>query len=214
MRKSTQIQYLQSEVQYLKQKVNDIERYQSKDCIIFRNLPFIFNTNVFDDVIYFINNPLEVSMGHRDLVARHELGVVRKPRRPPPIIAKFKSFYLKTRIWGRQKLLRNIRNPHNHESLYMDERLTKVDKEILMYASDLGFRVSTNNSKPQVKITTGENNINFHTIVSKKDIDELSAKSILLEKTRKINQVGNRGLKAPYQIQQWGKYQVLMMFSA
>ena len=76
-------------------------------------------------------------MGHRDLVACHELGAVRNPRRPPPIIAKFNNFDLKIRIWGRKKILRNFRNPHNHESVYMDERLTKVDKELLMYASDL-----------------------------------------------------------------------------
>ena len=96
--KNTQIEYLQSEVQYLKQKVNEIERYQSKDCIIFRNLPLVSNTNVTDDVIYFINNALGVSMGHRDLVACHELGAVRNPRRPPPIINKFNNFDLKNRI--------------------------------------------------------------------------------------------------------------------
>ena len=75
----------------------------------------------------------------------------------------------------------------------MDERLTKVDKELLMYASDLSCRVSTNKSKPQVIIKTGENNIDFHTIVSKKDIDELSAKSILVQKSRNDQPCGEIG---------------------
>ena len=147
-------------------------------------------------MIYFINNALGVSTGHWDLVACHELGVVSNPRRPPPIIAKFKNFDLKNRIWGRKKLLRNFRNPHNHESVYMDERLTKVDKELLMYASDLGFRVSTNNSKPLVINKTGENIIDFHTIVSKKDIDELSAKCILLQKSRSDQPSGKSGTES------------------
>ena len=78
----------------------------------------------------------------------------------------------------------------------MDERLTKVDKELLMYASDLGFRVSTNNSKPQVRVITGENNIDFHTIMSKKDIDELSAKGILLQKSRSDQPSGKSGTES------------------
>ena len=97
---------------------------------------------------------------------------------------------------GPKKLLRNLHNPQNHESVYMDARLTKVDKELLIYASDLGFRVSTNNSKPQVITKTGENNIDFHTIVSKKDIDELSAKGILLQKSRSDQPTGTSGTES------------------
>ena len=95
----------------------------------------------------------------------------------------------------------------------MDERLTKVDKELLMFASDLEFRVSTNNSKPQVIIKTGENNIDFHTIVSKKDIDELSAKGILLQKSRSDQPSGKSGTESTIS-KKGGKHQMLMMFSA
>ena len=76
--------------------------------IIFRNLP-LSNTNFTNDVIYFINNALGVSMSHRDLVACHELGAVRNPLRPPPIIAKFNNF--KKSDLGPKKFIKKFPKP-------------------------------------------------------------------------------------------------------
>ena len=185
-KKKDQIIDLQNEVQYLKQKTNEIERHQSKDCIIFRNLPLVSNKTVTDDVIYFVNRVLGINMAVKDLVGCHELAQIKDHSRPPPIIAKFNNFDLKTRIWGRKKLLRNFLNPFNQNSVFMDERLTKVDKELYEYAKDQGFRVLSKNSKPQVLLKF-DNNVQLHTIASKKDVDELAAKGLIIERNKTIS---------------------------
>ena len=49
-----EITEIRSEVHFPKNKLNDVERYQSKDCIIFRNLPLLSNRNVTEDVVHFV----------------------------------------------------------------------------------------------------------------------------------------------------------------
>ena len=68
----------------------------------------------------------------------------------------------------------------------MDERLTKVDKELYEYAKDQGFRVTSNNSKPPVLLKF-DNNVQHHTIASKKDVDELAAKGLIIERNKAIS---------------------------
>ena len=73
-----------------------------------RNLPLVSNKTVNDDVIYFVNRVLGINKAVNDLVGCHKQAQIKDPSRPPPIIAKFNKFDLKTRIWGRKKLLRNF----------------------------------------------------------------------------------------------------------
>ena len=47
-----EITELRSDVQLLKNKLNDVERYQPKDCVIFRYLPLLSNRNVAEDVVH------------------------------------------------------------------------------------------------------------------------------------------------------------------
>ena len=185
-KKNDQIIDSQNEVHYLKQKTNEIERYQSKDCIIFKNLPLVSNKRVTDDVSYFVNRVLGINMTVKDLVGCRELAQIKYPSRPPPIIAKFNNFDLKTRTWERKKLLRNFFYPLKQNSVFMDERLTKLDKELYDYAKELGFRVTSNNSKPQVLLKL-DNNVHLHTIASKKDFDELAAKGMIIERNKTIS---------------------------
>ena len=106
------------------------------------------------------------------LVGCHELAQIKDPSGPAPIIAKFNNFDLKTRTWERKKLLRNFFNP-----------LKQNSKD---YAKDLGFRVTSKNSKPQVLLKF-DNNVHLHTIASKKDVDELAAKGMIIERNKTIS---------------------------
>ena len=85
--KNTRIAELQSEVVQMKNKVNQIERHQSKDCLIFRNLPFSSNVSYLSVVIDLIQNVLNVKIEQRDLKACHLLGR-GSPFNPSPVIAK------------------------------------------------------------------------------------------------------------------------------
>ena len=154
--KDAQLIRLQNEIEYLREKVNDVERYTSKDTIIFRNLPLLSNKDVTTDVIEFIRNVLHVEVTSGDLVACHELGRIVDINEPPPIIAKFLYFGQKNQIWGRKKFLAGFVNPLNGKNVHMEERLTKADKILLDYAFEKGLRTQTNNSQPQVLIKVGE----------------------------------------------------------
>ena len=49
-----EITELRSEVQFLKNKLNEVKRYQSKDCNNFRKLLSLSNRNVAEDVVHFV----------------------------------------------------------------------------------------------------------------------------------------------------------------
>ena len=103
--KNTRIAELESEVAQMKIKVNQLEIYQSKDCLIFRNLPFSSNETYLSDLIDLIRSLLNVKTEPRDLKACHLLGR-GLPFNPPPAIAKFVYFDKKEIIWTRKGLLR------------------------------------------------------------------------------------------------------------
>ena len=174
-----EITELRSEVQFLKNKLNDVERYQSKDCIIFRNLPLLSNRNVTEDVVHFVKTALGVQMDCYALAACHPLGRIDDPRQPPAIIAKFLYFDLKNSIWGRKKLLSGYRNQLNGRPVFLDERLTRADKDLMDYARDKGAKTQTFNSQPQVLVQT-VNGFRAHTITSKVDVDELLEENKIL----------------------------------
>ena len=87
-----EITELRSEVQFRKSKLNDVERYQSKDCIIFRNLHLLSNQNVTVDVVHFVKTALGVQLDSSVLGACHPLGIIDDSRQPSIIIAKFLYF--------------------------------------------------------------------------------------------------------------------------
>ena len=170
--KDAQLIRLQNEVEYLREKVNDVEGYTSKVTNIFRNLPLLSNKDVTTDVIEFIRNVLRVEVTSGDIVACHELGKIldfNEP--PPPIIAKVPYFGQKNEIWGRKKFLAGFVNPVNGKNVHMEERLTKADKILLDYAFEKGLRTQTNNSQPQVLTIVGEK-VRQIKLNCKQDVDD------------------------------------------
>ena len=84
-----EITELRSQVQFLENILNDVERYQSIDCIVFRNFSSISNRNVTEDVVHFVKTALVLIMDSSALAARHTLGRIDDARHSPAIIGKF-----------------------------------------------------------------------------------------------------------------------------
>ena len=125
--KNTRIAELESEVAQMKIKLNQLKRYQSKDCLFFCNLPIGSNGTYLSGVIDLIQNVLNVNIEPRDLKACHPL-IRGLPLNPPPVIAKFVYFDQKEKIWTRKGLLRNYRNTNNGKPVFILERSSKYDK--------------------------------------------------------------------------------------
>ena len=171
--KTQQIAKLESDVRHLNIKVNELERYQSKDCLIFRNLPI---GSILEDTLAFIRDIMYVDIQACDLKACHALGSVVIDK-PPAIIAKIVYFDQKERIWSRKRFLKNFVNPNNNSPVYIHERLSKSDKELKELAETNGMYVTTNNSAPVLHIQQDNGTVRPHVINSEQDVMELKHKA-------------------------------------
>ncbi len=103
--------------------------------------------DVTTDVLNFVNKTQEVQLTAKDLKAFHELTRITNAHQLLPIIAKFVYFDQKSRIWGCMKSIADFRNPLNGLPVYLEDRLTNHDKNLMDYDEDLGLKTMTNNSK-------------------------------------------------------------------
>ena len=129
--KDAQLNRLQNEIEYLREKVNDVERYTSKDNINFRSLPLLSKQGLYHGCYQVYKKCATCGSYVRVLVACHELGRIVDINGPPPIIAKFLYFGRKNQIWGRKKFLAGFLNPLNGKNVQMEERLTKAHNVLL-----------------------------------------------------------------------------------
>ena len=143
---------LQSSVQQLSFKPNELERYNSKDSVIFDNLPLGITGTLIRDVSYFCSKVLNMSVTEDNIKACHPLYPVKDFNRPPPTIAKFIRFDKKNSPWNRKPLLRNFVSPCNNKPVYIIERLSKHASGLEIEAELRDMIVSTWNSTPFVKI--------------------------------------------------------------
>ena len=97
---------LQNRVHFLENKVNEMERYSSKDCVILQNL-LLRSGNFTQDVLTFFNEVMGVEVNSYDLKACHPLGPVSLNQKCV-VIVKFVYFDIKNRIYGRKKLLKDF----------------------------------------------------------------------------------------------------------
>ena len=142
---------LQSSMQQLSIKTNQLERYNSEDSVIFKNLPLGITGTLIGDVSFFCSKVLNISVTEDDLKACHPLYPVKDFNRLPPIIAKFTRFDKKNSLWNRKPLVRNFVNPCNNKPVYINEMLSKHDSGSKIEAESRGMIVSTRNSTPFVK---------------------------------------------------------------
>ena len=91
IQKDSKIKQLESYMLQMTIKVNELERYESKDCLIFHNLPVGLHGSSISDTVAFIRDVLQVHIVEEDLKACHPLGRASNGR-SPSIIAKFICF--------------------------------------------------------------------------------------------------------------------------
>ena len=63
-----------AEMRQMTIKVNELERYESKDCLFFKKLPIGANGSYLADIVAFIREMLHVQICEEDLKACHPLG--------------------------------------------------------------------------------------------------------------------------------------------
>ena len=135
---------LQNRVHFLENKVNEMERYSSKDCVILQNLP-LRSGNLTQDVLAFFDEVMGVEVNSYNLKAYHPLGRVSQNQKFV-VIMKFVYFDIKkNRIYSRKKLLKNFLHPVNKQPVYITERLTQRDSELLDCSHGLGMYTITYN---------------------------------------------------------------------
>ena len=162
---------LQNWVHFLENKVNEMERYSSKDCVILQNLP-LRSGNFTQDVLAFFNEVMGVEENSYDLKACHPLGPVSRNQKCA-FIVKFVYFDIKNRVYGRKKLLKNFLHPVNKQPVYITERLTQRNSELLDYSWRLGMYTNTFNCAPQVLVSKADGGFQRHNLVDIKDADQI-----------------------------------------
>ena len=90
--KDRKIASLEEHVIILSKKVNEIERYSSKDCIIINNLPLMHGSDYWEDVLGFFHAALNIKIDRDQLVACHPLGTIKDVSDPTAFIVKFLFF--------------------------------------------------------------------------------------------------------------------------
>ena len=149
-----------------------MERYSSKDCVILQNLP-LRSGNLTQDVLAFFDEVMGVEVNSYNLKAYHPLGRVSQNQKFV-VIMKFVYFDIKkNRIYSRKKLLKNFLHPVNKQPVYITERLTQRDSELLDCSHGLGMYTITYNWAPQVFVSKADGGFQRHNLVDIKDADQI-----------------------------------------
>ena len=111
--KDEEIAKLKEDVSYLSKKINEQERYNSKNCLIITNLPLVSGDSYFKDVVAFLRDYLGIMINETDHQACHPLGSMTNRNKPPNVIVRFLHFFTKDRVWARKYQLKGKINPLN-----------------------------------------------------------------------------------------------------
>ena len=87
--------------------------------------------------------------------------------------SEFVYFDIKNRIYGRKKLFKDFLHPVNKQPVYITERLTQHDSELLDYSRSLGMYTVTYNRAPQVFVSNADGGFQRHNLVDIKDADQI-----------------------------------------
>ena len=106
---------------------------------------------------------------------------------PPGVIVRFLHFNVKDKIWSRKYTLKGKTNPKNSFPIFLPEKLTKPDSDLLDYAGGLSCKKTSYNLVSQILINN-ENGVRTHNIVNTCDVDEIFASGKAIKASDKPEQ--------------------------
>jgi len=129
-----------------------MERYSSKNCLIFLGMSSSNFTDPIDAVIHLVNNTLQVPLQHQDVGACHFLP---SPGYVKPIIVRFLYDHQRENVWQARGKLKTSRKP-NERAIFIVERLTDTDRSVLSYAKSKNCLISTRKGQVYGKLNAND----------------------------------------------------------
>lgn len=181
---------LENRVAQLEDRVNECEKYSSKDTIIFENLPIIKDgkVNLADQVCDFLYSHLSYRSHSSNFKACHYLAPWKHGKFPPPVIVKFIYFGEKMEIFGRKSWLAGIPNPINGKPIVLKERLPAHQKAIKEKAESEGLITSTFNCNVKVFTKTNEGHFRSIPVNSLKAVEDIKNKAVKKQRFSKSSE--------------------------
>ena len=186
LKKDNVIINLQNRLSELENRVLDNEKYTSKDCLIFENMPRTTDGRPLpQQVCEFLKVFLNYNTQPANFKACHVLGK-GNGRYPPAVIVKFVYFEEKSEIYHRKSWLARKANPYNGSPIFIKERLPKVQKELKDHADELDLITTTNNCNVKVFTKNADGIFKSVEVKSKRSIDDI--KEVALKKNKPMPQ--------------------------
>jgi len=125
-----------TEIWYLKKKINDLEYNTKKKNIIISGVPADENENLFD-VLHKIQNAVDTKIEDSDVMAIHRLGRQSSKEgssstpKPPGIIVAFKNTQIKDKLMENKNIKKitttTLNYPGPSRNIYINDQLTEQD---------------------------------------------------------------------------------------
>lgn len=144
--KNGRITMLENTIYELETRMLDLERHNSKDCVIIQNLPINnVNNDLSLEVCKFFKERLSVHLNPGSFQACHYLSRPNDIRAPLAVIVKFIYFKEKDAVYMNRKLLKGFKNPANNRFVFINERLPEKDNKVMKHARSLNLATSSYN---------------------------------------------------------------------
>ena len=180
--KEEEIIVLQSRVTELETRVLENEKYMSKDCLIFENMPRTDDSMTLSQQgCEFLKICLNHNTNPANFKACHELGR-GKGIYPPAVIVKFIYFGDKNEIFLRKSWLARARNPKNGRPIFIKERLPNFQKELKEHAESMDIVTTTNNCNIKVFTKTTDGSFKSVTVNTKKAINDIKSEAVVKQR--------------------------------
>jgi len=116
-------------------KVNNLEQYSRRCCLEIQGIPYKYNENTEEVVVYLVKQ-LGINITGLEIIVAHRLAPPNDSIRYPAIIVKFRSQKLRDTICHKRWKLKDINNKTGNDGfkVFINESLTKANKEVFKAA--------------------------------------------------------------------------------
>ena len=169
-----EVKLIGNKVDECKSRILALEKYCSKDCLIFYNAPVDHQKeqyHIMTAMINFISHIFNIHLIPADIVHCHPLGRSRDGRTPPPIIVKFAQFWKKDIIWKNRNNLRGEKS--QGAFIYMNERLPEAMRETFNEARRRKLDPFTSNCDIIIEQQVGDRRVR-HKVDSIRELDAMN----------------------------------------